>query len=315
VPELVEGFALGHWTDPTACTGCSVILPPEGSVAAAEVRGGGPGTRESELLQPAASVDGVDAVLLTGGSAHGLAAADGVVRWLSEQGRGYVTAAGRVPLVTSAVVFDLAVGDGDARPGPGEGYAACVAGGLTVERGSVGVGAGCTVGKLHGPRGWCRGGLGFAACTLSDGTRVQALAAVNAFGDVLGEDGTVVAGVRDGDVFAGTVELLRAGASHRRALRESTTLACVMTDAALDKRQAWLVARAAGAGIARAVSPCATAVDGDMTFCLASGARSADPFAVAAVSAEVVAAAVRDGVRSATPLPGCPAPAAVSGGD
>lgn len=308
--ELLEGFTVGHWTDAEAHTGCTTILAPEGSVAAAEVRGGGPGTRESELLQPSASVDGVDAVLLTGGSAHGLAAADGVVRWLVEQGRGYVTAAGRVPLVSSAVVFDLALGESTTRPGPDDGYAACVAASRAVERGSVGVGAGCTVGKLLGTDGWCRGGLGFAACELRDGTRVQALVAVNAFGDVLGEDGSVIAGARRDGGFPGTVELLREGTSHRRALRESTTLACVLTDAVLDKRGAWLVARSATAGTARAVSPAATSVDGDMTFCLASGARDADAFAVAAVAADVVATAIRDGVRSATGVPGCPALAA-----
>lgn len=313
MPELVEGFALGHWTDPVGYTGCSVILAPEGAVAAAEVRGGGPGTRESELLQPAASVDGVDAVLLTGGSAQGLAAADGVARWLSEQGRGYVTAAGRVPLVSAAVVFDLALGDNQARPGPDQGHAACLASTQDVVRGSVGVGTGCTVGKLLGSEGWCRGGLGFAASTLSEGASVQALAAVNAFGDVLGEDGSIIAGARGTHGFGNTVELLREGVGYRKALRESTTLVCVLTDAKLDKRQAWLVARAASAGTARAVSPCATAVDGDMTFCLASGTRTADPFAVAAVAADVVGAAVRDGVRSASALPGCPAPASEPG--
>ena len=307
--KLIEGFALGHWTDLVGYTGCSVVMPPEGTVAAAEVRGGGPGTRESELLQPAATVDGVNAVLLTGGSAHGLAAADGVARWLTEQERGYPTAAGPVPLVSSAVVFDLALGDSQARPGPSEGYAACVASSNEVGRGSIGVGAGCTVGKLLGAEGWCRGGLGFASRSLSSGTTVQALAAVNAFGDVLDESGSILAGARRGGEFPGTVELLSQGVSVRGAQREATTLACVLTDAELDKRQAWLVARSASAGTARAVAPAATAVDGDMTFCLASGQSAADPVAVAAVAAEVVADAIRDGVRSATALPGCPTPA------
>ena len=308
--DLVEGFSVGHWTDLDAYTGCTVILPPEGTVAAAEVRGGGPGTRESELLQPAASVEGVNAVLLTGGSAHGLAAADGVARWLEDQGRGYMTHAGRVPLVSSAVVFDLALGDNQARPGPSEGYAACAVSSGEIERGSIGAGAGCTVGKLLGRDGWCRGGLGFAARSLSDGTAVQALAAVNAFGDVLDESGAIIAGARRDGEFPGTVELLCEGESPRRALREATTLACVLTDAELDKRQTWLVSRSAGAGTARAVSPAATAVDGDMTFCLASGQRPADPMVVAAVAAELVSEAIRDAVRSATALPGCPAPAA-----
>ena len=307
--ELLDGFAIGHWTDLAACTGCTVILPPDGAVAAAEVRGGGPGTRESELLQPAASVDGVNAVLLTGGSAHGLAAADGVARWLSDEGRGYETAAGRVPLVSAAVVFDLALGDSQARPGPTEGHAACVASARVIERGSLGAGSGCTVGKLLGPEGWCRGGLGFATRSLRDGATVQVVAAVNAFGDILGEDGSIIAGARREGAFPGTVELLREGVSHRRSIREATTLVCVMTDARLDKREAWLVARSASAGTARAVSPAATAIDGDMTFCMASGQRDSDSLALAAIAADAVAEAIRDGVRSATPLPGCPAPA------
>ena len=307
MPELINGFLAGHWTDLGACTGCTVILPPDGAVAAAEVRGGGPGTRESELLQPAASVDGVNAVLLTGGSAHGLAAADGAARWLGEHGCGYATPAGLVPLVASAVVFDLAIGDSQTRPGPDEGYAACIEAGATVESGNVGVGTGCTVGKLLGADGWCRGGLGFAESVLSGGATVQAIAAVNAFGDVLDADGSILVGARRGDAFAGTVELLRDGFGPRHAQGEATTLVCVLTDATLDKRQAWLVARSAGAGTARAVSPAATAVDGDMTFCIASGAYAADPVAVAAVAADVVAAAIRDGVRRATSLLGCPA--------
>ena len=311
VTELIDGFALGHWTHEGGRTGCSVILPPENSVAAAEVRGGGPGTRESELLQPSAAVDGVDAVLLTGGSAHGLAAADGVVEWLLEHDRGYATAGGLVPLVASAVVYDLLLGSSDARPGPSEGYSACSAVTHTVARGSVGVGAGCTVGKMLGEDGWCRGGLGFAETQLESGARVQTIAAVNAFGDVLGESGEIIAGVRKDGSFAGTVELLRSGTPFRRAIREATTLVCVLTDAALDKRDAWLVARAANAGTARAVAPVATAVDGDMAFCLASGRCEVEPFVVAAVAADTVSRAIRDGIRQASSLAGCPAVASL----
>lgn len=312
MPELIEGFALGHWTDEGGCTGCTVIVAPENSVAAAEVRGGGPGTRESELLQPAAAVDGVDAVLLTGGSAHGLSAADGVAEWLMENGRGYPTAGGRVPLVASAVVYDLMLGPSDVRPGASDGYAACAEAASEVVRGSVGVGAGCTVGTMLGPDGWCRGGVGFAEARLDGGATVQAIAAVNAFGDVVGEDGSIIAGVRRSGGFAGTLELLRAGVPHRRALREATTLVCLLTDVALDKRGAWLVARSASAGTARAVSPAATAVDGDMTFCLTSAQREADPFVLAALAAATVSEAIRDGVRCATSAPGCPAASALS---
>ena len=181
---LPRGVLVGHVTDLDGWTGCTAILCPEGSTAACEVRGGGPGTRESDLLSPAASAPGANAILLTGGSAYGLAAADGVVSWLAEQGVGFRTRAGIVPLVASAVVFDLALGDPSARPGPEQGYAACVAAGRDVERGSVGAGSGCTVGKLLGPECWTKGGLGFAGRTLAGGGKVAAIAAVNAFGEV-----------------------------------------------------------------------------------------------------------------------------------
>ena len=306
---LPRGVLVGHVTDLDGWTGCTAILCPEGSTAACEVRGGGPGTRESDLLSPAASAPGANAILLTGGSAYGLAAADGVVSWLAEQGVGFRTRAGIVPLVASAVVFDLALGDPSARPGPEQGYAACVAAGRDVERGSVGAGSGCTVGKLLGPECWTKGGLGFAGRTLAGGGKVAAIAAVNAFGEVLAEDGSILAGIwRDG-AYRRTVDLLAAGESPLRPWRESTTLACVLTDARLTKTQAWLVARAASAGVARAVDPAATAVDGDVVYCVATGGNDLDPLTVAAVGAEVAAAAIRDAVRQAGGAPGCPAAA------
>jgi L-aminopeptidase/D-esterase-like protein len=171
----------------------------------------------------------------------------------------------------------------------------------------VGAGTGCTVGKLLGPAGWTKGGLGFAGRTLAGGGKVAALAAVNAFGEVVAEDGSVLAGVwRDGS-YRRTVDLLAAGESPLRPWRESTTLVCVLTDAVLDKTQAWLVARAASAGVARAVNPAATAVDGDVVYCVATGRADLDPLTVAAVAADVTAAAIRDAVVQATGAPGCPA--------
>jgi L-aminopeptidase/D-esterase-like protein len=303
---LPDGVLVGQVTDVDAWTGCTVILCPDGSVSACEVRGGGPGTRESDLLSPAASAPGANAIVLTGGSAFGLAAADGVVAWLEEEGIGFRTRAGLVPLVASAVVFDLALGSSDVRPGPEQGYAACAAAGRDVDRGNAGAGTGCTVGKLLGPDGWTKGGLGFAGRTLAGGGKVAAFAVVNAFGEVLGEDGAVLAGVWQEGGYRRTVDLLAAGTSPLRPWRESTTLVCVATDATLTKTQAWLVARAASAGVARAVDPAATAVDGDVVYCIATGRTAVDPLVVSAVAIDVTARAIRDAVVQATGAPGCP---------
>jgi L-aminopeptidase/D-esterase-like protein len=301
---LPAGFSVGHWTDLEGATGCTVVLPPHAAIASGEVRGGAPGTRESDLLSPSAAVQEVHAVLLSGGSAFGLAAADGVMRWLEERGRGFELELGMVvPLVPSAVVFDLPLGDPTARPDASAGAAACDAASATVERGTVGVGTGCTVGKLRGPDGWTKGGVGLASEEV-EGARISALAAVNALGDVLAEDGSVLAGVR-GD--ASTADLLRAGELPPFAGREATTLVTVMTDARLTKLDAWLLARAANAGIARAVDPAHTAVDGDAAFVLASGDHEVDPFILQGVVPHVVGAAIRDAVTSATSLHGCPA--------
>ena len=308
---LPPGFACGHWTDPAGLTGCTVVLAPPGAVGSGELRGGGPGSRESDLLSPATSTAGPQAVVLSGGSAFGLAAADGVVRRLEQAGRGHPTPAGRVPLVSAAVVYDLLLGDPRARPDAAAGYAAARdATGADVRRGSVGAGTGCTVGKLLGPEGWTRGGLGAASLRAGDAT-ITAVAAVNAIGDVLAADGSVLAGAwRAGEGYVRAVELIRAGAGAPiPAERANTTLVCVCTDAKLTKLQAWLVARAASAGVARAVSPCATSFDGDMTFCLAGGEAEADPTAVSVLAAEAATLAIRDGVEQATGVPGCPSAA------
>jgi L-aminopeptidase/D-esterase-like protein len=305
-PALPPGFAIGHWTDHERWTGCTVVLPPAGATGSCEVRGGGPGTRESDVLSPASAANGVHALLLAGGSAFGLAAADGVSRYLEERGIGFATAAARVPLVAAAVVYDLALGDA-ARPDPAEAYAACAAATTAVERGSIGAGTGCTVGKLLGPDYWTKGGFGAASTSIAGGATVAALAVVNALGEVVGEAGDVLAGAwRDG-AYVRAAGILREGKMAVRPWREATTLVCVLTDASLTKTQAWLVARAASAGVARAVVPSATPFDGDVAYCLAGGEAEADPLAVAALGAEVVAEAIRDAVRTATGAPGCPA--------
>lgn len=306
---LPDGVRVGHWSDLERWTGCTVVLLPEGSVSACEVRGGGPGTRESDLLSPAAAAPGANAILLTGGSAYGLAATDGVVGYLAERGVGFETGAGIVPLVAGAVVYDLALGDPAARPDASAGYAACAAASAAVERGSVGVGTGCTVGKVLGPESWTKGGFGFASLRLADGATVSALAAVNAFGEVVSEHGIVLAGVWQGGRYRRTRDLLLAGERPRRPWRESTTLVCVLTDAVLTKTDAWLVARAASAGVARAVDPSWTAVDGDVAYCAATRRVASDALVVSALAAHAVAAAIRDAVLAATEAPGCPAAA------
>ena len=304
---LPRGFSVGHWTDREGATGCTVVLAPDGTTAAGEVRGGGPGTRESDLLSPAAGGRDTHAVLFTGGSAFGLSAADGVVRWLEERGRGYRTRLGHlVPLVPAAVIFDLPLGDVAARPGPDGGAAACDAATTEPERGTVGAGTGAAVGKLLGPDGWTKGGVGLATGRAGDAT-IAALTVVNAFGDVLAADGSILAGPRRDGAFVPTVELLRTGDIPDVSAREATTLVCVMTDAALTKTEAWLLARAANTGVSRAVDPAHTAVDGDAAFVLAAGEAACHPLVLAALVPHVVAAAVRDGVEQATSIPGCPA--------
>lgn len=293
--RLPEGFACGHWTDPVARTGCTVLVAPPGAVGSGEVRGGGPGTRESDLLAPWTSTDGPQAVLLTGGSAMGLAAADGVVGWLRDAGRGHATPAARVPPVSAAVVYDLMTGNAVA-PDAAAGRAACEAAGPVVARGRVGAGTGATVGKLMGPDHAAPGGIGAASLRAGDAT-VVAVTVANAIGDVVGSDGTVLAGAPER-----AVDLIAAGrVPPVLGERANTTLACVCTDARLTKLEAFSVARAAGAGITRAVVPSATAFDGDMTFVLASGAVEADLLQLSVMAAEAVAAATRDAVRHAAP--------------
>lgn len=304
---LPEGFSVGHWSDPEGLTGCSVVIPPPGTRGGVWLQGGGPGTRETDTLNPLSRSEEASAVLLTGGSAFGLAAADGVVRWLEQHEMGYWTPAGRVPLVPSAVIYDLASGDPKSRPGPEEGYAACEHAHSGVpERGAVGVGTGATVAKLLGRERGSAGGFGYGAIRTGPGETVAAAAAVNAAGDVIAEDGSVLAGPRadDGEMARGVDHLVAMEqAPEFRAPEGNTTLVCVCTDAALTKRECGMVARAATAGIARAVDPTFTPVDGDVVFCLASGtAGESRPYIslqIGAAAATATAAAIRDAVRMA----------------
>lgn len=312
---LPAGFRVGHWTDRDARTGCTVVLPPAGTRGSVDVRGGGTGTRELESLSPLANSEGPNAVLLTGGSAFGLAASDGVVRWLEERGLGRPTPAGIVPIVPSAVVFDLVEGESARRPGPDEGYAACEAAtDDRVERGLVGAGTGTAVGKLLGREHATPGGVGYATATLDDGTIVAALAVANAFGDVIGPHGELLGAPRNEQGEPARTSELLPRMHEVPQFRDipqnatgNTTLACVCTDASVDKRTCAIIARMASAGIARAVDPAFTPLDGDVVFCLASGSEPPLPPGLAAswsvtvlgaVAATVTANAIRDALRS-----------------
>jgi L-aminopeptidase/D-esterase-like protein len=279
----VPGILVGHWTDPVGLTGCTVVLCPSGTVGSGEVRGGSPGTRETDLLRPGTLVQEVHAVLLTGGSAFGLAAADGVMRFLEERGVGFETPAARVPIVPGAVLYDLGVGDPSARPRAEHGYLACQAASAEVAEGNVGAGTGATVAKLHGPAGAVRGGLGTAAGE-DDGLIVGALAAVNALGEILDEHGDVLAGAR--------------GDAPPSATLTNTTLVVVATNAVLSKERAHLLSLAAHDGIDRSVRPAHTLWDGDTAFALATGQVEADQRRVESMAADFVAEAIRRAVTT-----------------
>jgi len=301
-----DGFSIGHWTNAEGATGCSVVIAPPGSRGGVDVRGGGPGTRETDNIGPLAGTSEVSAVALCGGSAFGLAAADGVARWLDDHGMGYRTPAGRVPIVPAAVVYDLAEGDPRARPDADAGYAACEAATPGVpERGRVGAGTGAAVGKILGREHSTPAGIGFAAAVSGAGERVAALAVVNAFGDVIGADGGMLGGPRvPGEDMPRTAERVAAMAGPpdwTRLEERNTTLVCVMTDAVLDKAACARVARMASGGVARAVDPVFSDVDGDVVFCLSSGAGTTDrftPIAVGTIAATVTARAIRDSIEA-----------------
>jgi L-aminopeptidase/D-esterase-like protein len=286
----VDGLRVGHWTDERARTGCTVVLCPAGTVGSGEVRGGAPGTRETDLLRPGMLVHEVHAVLLTGGSAFGLAAADGVVRWLEERGVGFDTGVARVPIVPAAVVFDLGVGDPGVRPGPDAGYAACQAAGPDAAEGRIGAGTGATVAKLHGPQRAVSGGVGTAAVA-EDGVTVGALAVVNAYGEVVDDGGSVLAGALPGEDPADD-ELLPPWP------HTSTTIAVVGTDARLSRERAHLLAIAAHDGVARAVRPAHTMWDGDTVFTLATGRTEVAQPVLERMAEEVLAGAIRRAVRA-----------------
>jgi L-aminopeptidase/D-esterase-like protein len=314
----VDGLRVGHHTLSERPTGCTVVVVDgPGATGGVAQRGGAPGTRETDLLDPGNLVDAVNAVVLSGGSAFGLDAAQGVVRYLEERGVGYKTGAGVVPIVPAAILFDLGFGgDPKIRPTADCGYrAAMAATDAAVAEGNVGAGAGATLGKVAGRERSMKGGVGSAAIRLPNGLVVGAIVAVNAIGDVIDPaTGQVVAGVRtaDGKALADARKLLRDGSLLRAAApraAENTTIAVVATNARLSKTDVNRVALMADAGLARAISPAHTIGDGDTVFALATGRWSgeADASIVGALAAEVLAEAIVRAAAQAAGLGGLPA--------
>jgi L-aminopeptidase/D-esterase-like protein len=315
----VAGIRVGHATDTRRPTGCTVILAEAGAVGGVDVRGAAPGTRETDLLSPLNLVQQVHAVVLAGGSAFGLDTAAGVVRWLEERGIGHPAGPARVPIVPAAILFDLGVGDPRVRPDAASGYAACqAADSKPPAEGSVGAGAGATVGKLHGLGRAMKGGIGTASARVG-GITVGAIVAVNAVGDIVDPTSArLIAGLRsaDGRRIVGTMpSLLRGEVPAGLEAGMATTLGCVATDAMLDKAQACKLAQMAHDGLARAIDPVHTMYDGDTVFALATGAsgRAGNLSALGAIAAAVMATAVVRAARGARGLPGIPCAAEMPG--
>ena len=306
----IPGIMVGHYTDMDAATGCTVVRCPPKTVGAVDVRGGAPGTRETDLLQAQNLVEEVTAVVLSGGSAFGLGTADGVMRWHAERGLGYRSRSDViVPIVPAAILFDLTIGAVGVYPDGAAGYQACEAARAEpVTMGSVGAGTGARIGAIKGNERASKGGIGSAAIELPNGLIVAALMAVNAAGNVIDEKGDILAGLRsaDGAGFQSILEAMAQMVAHKieSPARDNTVIGVVASNGALTKVQTQKVAQMAQDGIARAVNPSHTLFDGDTIFALATGEVPADTTFVGAYSAEMVARAIRRAARHATSLAG-----------
>ena len=310
----VAGLEAGHYTDMAHGTGCTVFISRDGAVGGVDVRGGSPGTRETDLLRPMHRVDRVHGVLLSGGSAFGLDAAAGVVNYLAEQGIGFEAGSAVVPIVPAAILFDLNVINPRVRPGPAQGLAACQAASSgPLEEGSVGAGTGATAAKSMGPEAAVKSGFGTACVTLPDGPTVAAAVAVNAYGGVYDHrSGKLIAGPRrqDGTGFDDPVELMLAGgAVHEDQAMTNTTIGVVATDAPLSREEANYLAMASHDGLALTIRPCHTMYDGDTMFSLSTGRFSgqADVSRLGAAAVEVTAQAVLRAVQTPSGLGDYPA--------
>jgi len=287
----VEGITVGHWTDHVALTGCTVVLPPPGTIASCEVRGGAPGTRGTDILQPGTIIEVAHAVVLTGGSAFGLASAGGVERYLEGRGIGSEIGPVRVPTVPAAVIFDLGLGDASRRPGADEGYAACLAASADVAEGRVGVGTGATVAKLWGPERAMPGGIGTWSVQQGD-LVVGALVVANSVGEIVGEDGSTLVGpkLEPGERREDLVEQLGSSAA------ANTTLGVVATNALLSKGDVRRLASVGNDAFDVAIRPAHTIYDGDTVFALATQQLDASFEQVAALVEPAVTTAIRRAV-------------------
>jgi L-aminopeptidase/D-esterase-like protein len=316
----VPGIEVGHAQNEDALTGCTVTLCRKGAVAGVDVRGGAPGTRETDLLDPVNLVEKAHAVVLAGGSAYGLDAASGVMRYLEEQGIGFNTGVAKVPIVPAAILFDLTLGASDVRPDADMGYRAASAASRDVPpEGNVGAGTGASVGKILGMKTAMKAGLGTASME-ANGVVVGAIVAVNAWGDVVDpRGGEIVAGARStglgplkagGDgYFADTLAVMKTFLGRTAvgvATRTNTVIGVVATNARLTQAEATKVAQMAQDGLARAIRPAHTMLDGDTVFALATGARKADVSTVGAFAAEAIAQAIIRAARKAAPAGGLP---------
>ncbi|MCH7841269.1 MAG: P1 family peptidase [Chloroflexi bacterium] len=311
----VTGLEAGHYTDLEHATGCTVFLCREGAVGGVDVRGGSPGTRETDLLRPVHRVEQVHAVVLSGGSAFGLDAASGVVAYLESQGIGFKVGPKEapviVPIVSAAILYDLGLITSEVRPGLEEGRSACLAASSApMTEGSVGAGTGATVAKLGGAERAVKGGIGSAAITLATGQTVAAAVAVNAVGGIWDyTNGQLLAGPRRaGGGFDDSVALLLEGGADAPAGPVNTTIGLVATDAKITKEDANYLARVSHDGLALAIRPCHTVRDGDTMFAMATGHNqsSVDLTALGAAAVEATAQAVLRAVRQATGLGGIP---------
>jgi len=298
----VRGIEVGHAQDSEALTGCTVILCRKGAVAGVDVRGGAPGTRETDLLDPVNLVQKIHAVVLAGGSAFGLDAASGVMQYLEEKKIGFKTGAAKVPIVPSAILYDLNLGRADVRPDSAMGYrAAASASSDAPVEGNIGAGTGASVGKILGMKRAMKAGLGTASMDIK-GIVIGALVAVNAMGDVVDPvNGKLIAGVRSGT----TLQWMKKNQT-RHAPRSNTVIGVIATNAKLTKAEVTKVAQMAQDGIARTIRPAHTMLDGDVIFALSTGAKKADVSTVGAFAAEAMAQAIVRAVKMATPAGGLP---------